>query len=31
VPAIVVEGFPFEGDGSVRELLLRDPSTDLFK
>ncbi len=30
VPVVVVEGFPFEGDGSVRELL-RDPSTDLFK
>jgi coenzyme F420-0:L-glutamate ligase/coenzyme F420-1:gamma-L-glutamate ligase len=30
VPAVVVEGYPFEGDGSVRELL-RDPSTDLFK
>ncbi len=30
VPVVVIEGFPFEGDGSVRELL-RDPSTDLFK
>lgn len=30
VPAVVVEGFPFEGDGHVAELL-RDPSTDLFK
>ena len=30
VPAVVVEGFAFEGDGDVRELL-RDPSTDLFK
>jgi len=30
VPAVVVEGFPFEGDGDVRELL-RDPTTDLFK
>jgi len=30
VPVVVVEGFPFEGDGSVRELL-RDPATDLFK
>ena len=29
VPAVIVEGFPFEGDGDVRELL-RDPSTDLF-
>ena len=30
VPAVVVEGFVFEGDGEVRDLL-RDPSTDLFK
>lgn len=30
IPAVVVEGYPFEGDGSVRELL-RDPSTDLFR
>ena len=30
VPAVVVEGFAFEGDGDVRELL-RDPATDLFK
>jgi len=30
VPAVVVEGFPFAGDGRLRELL-RDPSTDLFK
>jgi len=30
VPVVVVEGFPFEGDGCVRDLL-RDPSTDLFK
>jgi len=30
VPAVVVEGYPFAGDGSLRELL-RDPSTDLFK
>jgi coenzyme F420-0:L-glutamate ligase/coenzyme F420-1:gamma-L-glutamate ligase len=30
VPVVVVEGFPFAGDGRVRELL-RDPSTDLFK
>lgn len=31
VPVVVVEGFPIEGDGSVRERLLRDPSTDLFR
>ena len=31
VPVVVVEGFPIEGDGSVREGLLRDPSTDLFR
>ncbi|HKK53685.1 MAG TPA: coenzyme F420-0:L-glutamate ligase, partial [Myxococcota bacterium] len=30
VPAVVIEGFPFEGDGRVRDLL-RDPSTDLFQ
>lgn len=30
VPVVVVEGFPFEGDGSVRALL-RDPATDLFR
>ena len=30
VPVVVVEGFPYEGDGDVRELL-RDPATDLFK
>lgn len=30
VPVVVVEGFPFEGDGGVRDLL-RDPSTDLFR
>ena len=30
IPAVVVEGFPFEGDGSVRELL-RDPAGDLFR
>jgi len=29
VPVVIVEGFPFEGDGDVRELL-RDPATDLF-
>ena len=31
VPVVVVQGFPIVGDGSVREALLRDPSTDLFR
>lgn len=31
VPVVVVEGFPIEGDGSVKEALLRDPSADLFR
>ncbi len=31
VPVVVVEGFPIEGDGSVREALLRDADTDLFR
>ena len=31
VPVVVVEGFPIEGDGSVRESLLRDAATDLFR
>ena len=31
VPVVVVEGWPIEGDGSVREALLRDPETDLFR
>ena len=31
VPVVVVEGFPIEGDGSVRDALLRDPSVDLFR
>jgi coenzyme F420-0:L-glutamate ligase/coenzyme F420-1:gamma-L-glutamate ligase len=31
VPVVVVSGFPIEGDGSVRESLLRDPSSDLFR
>lgn len=31
VPAVMVEGFPFEGDGTVREQLLRDASADLFR
>lgn len=30
IPVVVVEGFPFEGDGAVRELL-RDPAADLFR
>jgi coenzyme F420-0:L-glutamate ligase/coenzyme F420-1:gamma-L-glutamate ligase len=30
IPAVVVEGVHFEGDGSVRELL-RDPAGDLFR
>ncbi len=30
IPVVVVEGFPFEGDGSVRDFL-RDPATDLFR
>ena len=31
LPVVVVEGFAFEGDGTVREKLLRDASTDLFR
>ena len=31
LPVVVVEGFAFEGDGTVREKLLRDPTTDLFR
>ncbi|HEB90056.1 MAG TPA: coenzyme F420-0:L-glutamate ligase [Deltaproteobacteria bacterium] len=31
IPVVVVEGFPFEGDGTVRDRLLRDPETDLFR
>jgi coenzyme F420-0:L-glutamate ligase/coenzyme F420-1:gamma-L-glutamate ligase len=31
VPVVVVEGFPFEGDGTVAQALLRDPATDLFR
>ncbi len=30
VPVVVVEGYPIEGDGALRELL-RDPETDLFR
>lgn len=31
VPVVVVEGFPIEGDGTVKQALLRDPETDLFR
>jgi len=31
VPVVVIEGFPIAGDGSVKDALLRDPSTDLFR
>ncbi|MEZ4332888.1 MAG: coenzyme F420-0:L-glutamate ligase [Myxococcota bacterium] len=31
VPVVVVEGFPIEGEGTVRGMLLRDASTDLFR
>lgn len=31
VPVIVIEGFPIVGDGNVKDALLRDPSTDLFR
>jgi coenzyme F420-0:L-glutamate ligase/coenzyme F420-1:gamma-L-glutamate ligase len=31
VPVVVIEGFPIDGDGTVREALLRDPSADLFR
>jgi coenzyme F420-0:L-glutamate ligase/coenzyme F420-1:gamma-L-glutamate ligase len=30
IPVVWIEGYPFEGDGGVRETL-RDPSTDLFR
>jgi coenzyme F420-0:L-glutamate ligase/coenzyme F420-1:gamma-L-glutamate ligase len=30
IPVVIVEGFPFEGDGGVKDLL-RDPQTDLFR
>lgn len=30
VPVVVVEGFPFEGDGTLRQIL-RDPAKDLFR
>jgi coenzyme F420-0:L-glutamate ligase/coenzyme F420-1:gamma-L-glutamate ligase len=31
IPAVVVSGLPLAGDGSVRDDLLRDPATDLFR
>ena len=31
VPVVVVEGFPIEGEGTVRGMLLRDASADLFR
>lgn len=31
VPVVVVSGFPVVGDGTVRDALLRDPSSDLFR
>ena len=31
LPVVVIEGFPITGDGSVKDELLRDPSTDLFR
>ncbi len=31
VPVVVIEGFPIAGDGSVKDALLREPSTDLFR
>lgn len=31
VPVVVVTGFPIEGDGTVSDALLRDPSADLFR
>lgn len=30
IPVVLVEGFPIEGDGQVRQIL-RDPATDLFR
>jgi len=30
IPVVIIEGFPFEGDGGVKDLL-RDPQTDLFR
>ena len=30
IPVVIVEGFPFEGDGGVKDLR-RDPQTDLFR
>jgi coenzyme F420-0:L-glutamate ligase/coenzyme F420-1:gamma-L-glutamate ligase len=31
IPAVVVSGLPLTGDGNVRDDLLRDPATDLFR
>jgi coenzyme F420-0:L-glutamate ligase/coenzyme F420-1:gamma-L-glutamate ligase len=31
IPVVLIEGFGFEGDGSVRHDLLRDAATDLFR
>jgi len=31
IPVVVIDGFAFEGDGSVQRDLLRDPATDLFR
>ena len=31
IPVVAIEGLTIEGDGSVREALLRDPSADLFR
>ncbi len=31
IPVVAIEGLEFEGDGTVRDALLRDPSTDLFR
>lgn len=30
IPVVVVEGFPIEGDGTLKQIL-RDPATDLFR
>jgi F420-0:gamma-glutamyl ligase len=30
IPVVLVEGFPFEGEGGVKDML-RDPATDLFR
>lgn len=31
VPVVVISGFAFSGDGTVKDALLRDPSADLFR